>query len=110
MSIPRFAIMNSARRMNKPQVPEQTNENDIPKSQYSSNIPTFSSTSMHPYEVQMFTKTSTEIWKAEKQKNADPFSSGNISEVLKRNEYIIPKGWTEEQLLGTKSNGWQSPR
>merc|ERR1711892_1413546 len=55
MSIPRFAIMNTARKMNKTQVPEQTNENDVPKSQYSSNIPSFSSTSMHPYEVQMLT-------------------------------------------------------
>ena len=64
---------------------------------------------MHPYETQMFTQSSSEIWRAEKNKNVDKFSSQYIDDVLKRNEYIIPKTWTEEQLIGTNTNsGWES--
>jgi hypothetical protein len=110
MSIPRFSNLISAKKFNNGHFNGQNNENNNPGSQYSSSINTLSCTAMHPYEAQMFTHSSSELRRAEKNRNADAFNSGNISEVLKRNEYVIPKSWTEDQLLGTRTNSWQSSR
>ena len=108
MAMPRFSCMLSARKNCINEISKKNPEEDR-KPDYSIMIYTSSSTVMHPYETQMFTQSSSEIWRAEKNKNIDKFSSQYIDDVLKRNEYIIPKTWTEEQLIGTNTNsGWES--
>eukprot|EP00092_Neocalanus_flemingeri_P033832 GFUD01036791.1.p1 GENE.GFUD01036791.1~~GFUD01036791.1.p1 ORF type:complete len:111 (+),score=17.08 GFUD01036791.1:101-433(+) len=91
MSIPRFSSLISAKRFNKTQATKQTTED-------SNN------------ESQMFNQSHSPNPNtgADSSKAGDPFSSGNIAEVLKRNEYIMPKSWSEDQMLGQAS--WQSSR
>eukprot|EP00092_Neocalanus_flemingeri_P036919 GFUD01040190.1.p1 GENE.GFUD01040190.1~~GFUD01040190.1.p1 ORF type:complete len:136 (-),score=22.55 GFUD01040190.1:58-435(-) len=106
MSIPRFSNLISAKRFNKTQATWQTTENSNQGSQFSCS--TFPATT--PHESQMFNQSHSPNPNAcaDSSKAGDPFSSGNIAEVLKRNEYIMPKSWSEDQMLGRAS--WQSSR
>ena len=106
MSIPRFSSLISAKKVQTKN--QETSDEKTPSNSTTANsIATMSSTSLHPYEVQMFCQSPRQQFEAKYGKPTDSIGSGAVSDLLKRNEYVIPKGWTDEQLLGTNSN-WQT--